>query len=102
MKRDILCPECAKSERRQFPTDNPYPGEYVKFVVGLANGNFNCDRCNAFMPANSACVAFSIYSDRIPYYAWEDDFITRTSDFDPAAAADKAAEDVFNFLDGKQ
>jgi len=77
MKREILCPECAREVRRLYPTDNPYPGEGVRFVVGNALADCNCDRCNADIKTTGACVAFSIFTTdgRIPYFAWEHNFV---------------------------
>jgi hypothetical protein len=76
MKRQILCPECAKRTRALFPTDNPYPGEHVRFVVGNAKMVFVCDTCNKELRKNAPCVAVSMWhEDRNPWYAWEQDYI---------------------------
>ena len=36
MKREIFCAGCSLEMRDLFPTNEPYPGEHVKFEVGLA------------------------------------------------------------------
>lgn len=45
LKREIFCPKCAQAARTQFPTEQPYPGEHVKFVPGFAKSPFRCDHC---------------------------------------------------------
>ena len=85
MKRQVLCPECSKKTRDLFPTDTPYPGEFVKFVVGNALAFMNCDSCNGDIKPGAACVAVSIWADHggIPYFAWEHNFITLLDENDP-------------------
>ena len=76
MKREILCPECGMRTRGLFASDNPYPGEHVRFVAGNARTFFNCDTCNKDIKENAPCVAVSMWhEDRNPYFAWEHNFI---------------------------
>ena len=75
MKREIICVNCAIEQRELFPTDNPYPGEYVKFIEGAALEDYVCDLCSNTIEHTDKCYAFSIYTDRQPYWAWEHEFI---------------------------
>lgn len=75
MKRDIICAACAIQQRDLFPRDEPYPGEYVKFLNGLALKVFTCDLCHATILKGEKCCAFSISTDRTPYFCWEHEFI---------------------------
>ena len=79
MKQEILCEDCAKRTRERFPTNNPYPGEYVKFVDGTAKKACLCDGCPTRRPIaeGEPCTAFSIWAEhgRIPYYPWEQEFL---------------------------
>jgi hypothetical protein len=79
MKREILCPDCKTKMQKLFPTSNPYPGEYIKFVDGRAKKDFLCDGCVNIRPIKEGdiCTAFSIWSENggIPYFPWESDFI---------------------------
>jgi hypothetical protein len=79
MKREVLCPTCAANLRKLFPTDNPYPGEYVKFVTGRASKDCICDGCIDFKPIKQGepAVAFSSWDDYHPYSPWESEFLTQ-------------------------
>lgn len=81
MKQDILCTRCAKDRRKQFPDDNPYPGEHIKFVKGIAKKDMLCDGCATKTPIKKGepCIAASIWADYggVPYYEWEDKFINK-------------------------
>ncbi len=80
MKQDILCPDCAKERRELHKTDNPYPGEHIKFMKGIAKKDMLCDGCAVKTPIKKGdpCVAYSSWADYgcIPYYQWESEFIT--------------------------
>ena len=77
MKREIVCPKCRKNLRELFPTNNPYPGEYVKFVDGTARHDFVCDSCGKPINYNGKCTAFSCWAEYggIPYMEWEDEYL---------------------------
>lgn len=76
MKREILCIECAGKMHRRLISDNPYLGEYVKFVHGNAKGGYRCDLCGGDIETGKLCCAFTIYTNRTPYFAWEGEFIS--------------------------
>ena len=79
MKREILCPMCANKTRALFPTDNPYPDEFVKFVGGMALFDMYCDGCMKTLVSGDHCVAVSFWHKlRNPYYEWELDYIDLT------------------------
>lgn len=75
MKQEILCPPCAVDLRNHFPTDNPYPGEYLKFLPGLALSDFLCDYCGIAILTDQDCTAYSVWTDRRPYIPWEQIYI---------------------------
>jgi len=75
MKREIICPECREELRKIFPTDTPFPGEYVRFVDGHARKPFICDNCGADIPHGLKCTALSMWTDNFPYTEWENDYI---------------------------
>jgi hypothetical protein len=46
MSRNILCLMCsAEARKRQEFKDEPYPGEYVKYIGGWAKRDYLCDHC---------------------------------------------------------
>lgn len=65
MKREILCPACGAKPIRNFI------GEYHKKVNGEALSDYVCNSCNLEIPRGASCTALSIWSDHIPYFAWE-------------------------------
>ncbi len=77
MKKEIICMECKKKTRKLYPTDTPYPGEHVKFLVGKALDDFRCDQCNKDIFIDERCCAFSIWADYggQPYHNWEKEFV---------------------------
>lgn len=77
MKREILCVWCRPNVRELFPTDNPYPGEHVKFVDGTAKMDRICDQCGCPIEAGQTCTAFSSWADYggIPYFPWESGYL---------------------------
>ena len=92
VKRDILCPSCAAEYRKTHgipensqKTHSPYPREYVKFIHGKAvvdmmfnatgDACFRCDSCYAAIRPGDACVAYSCWTDRFPYFPWETAYI---------------------------
>lgn len=79
MKREILCTKCAKANRKLFPSDNPYPNEYVKFFAGRARKTFNCDLCGGYIVKDDDCVAFSSWHTEygIAYYPWESNYVAK-------------------------
>jgi hypothetical protein len=82
MKQQIVCPVCEPRLKRLFPTENPYPGEHVKFVKGLARQSYFCDHCGGDIPIYAPCCAHSIWSDHgaQPYSPWENDYISPLPD----------------------
>ena len=82
MKREILCPVCTDKVRSWFPSDNPYPGEHVKFYPGKAKKAFICDLCSELITLDEDCTAFTAWAvgQGIPYHPWESDFIRRVND----------------------
>lgn len=78
MKREILCPTCHKLNEKLISACEPDCGEHTKIVEGLAIDNFVCDRCNSILTVGSFCAASSIWFENhgIPYYPWEQDYIT--------------------------
>lgn len=82
MKQEILCPDCKNKARRMFPTDNPYPGEHVKFQDGKAKSDYNCDTCNKPINTGESCTCLSMWADYggVPYYPWEKDYIEEISE----------------------
>jgi len=78
MKRLIVCPECRKILRALFTTDNPHPGEHVKFVDGSAKNGFKCDNSGEDIAKGESCTAISMWADYggIPYFEWEKDYLT--------------------------
>lgn len=79
MKRDILCKACEEVHRTLFPTESPYPGEYVKFIYGEAKKKMTCDCCAMTIKKGDNCCAFSVYTDDRPYLTWEEDYIKPTN-----------------------
>lgn len=75
MQRNIICPTCATVSRKRFPTNNPYPGEYLKFIGGTALNKYLCDHCGDAINIGDKCTAFSIWTDTRPYLPWESDYI---------------------------
>uniref|UniRef100_A0A6M3LFE4 Uncharacterized protein n=2 Tax=viral metagenome TaxID=1070528 RepID=A0A6M3LFE4_9ZZZZ len=74
MKREILCQACIEKMRKLFPSDNPYPGEHIKRVIGKARQDFECDNCGQPVATGDECMCFSIYKDG-GYLEWEYVFI---------------------------
>lgn len=78
MKRSILCKPCEDEHHILFPTESPYPGEYVKFVSGESKKNMVCDFCAIPIKKGDYCCAFSGYTDNTPYFEWEEEYIKPT------------------------
>lgn len=78
MVRKILCKKCEKESRKLFPTSSPYPGEFIIFTPGIAKKTMMCDDCGLDLAVEDEVCAFSISTDRTPYYPWEEEFITIT------------------------
>jgi hypothetical protein len=100
MKRDILCLKCAgkltfvKSKGKPLASGiiyKPYPDEYLKLTYGVALADYVCDSCGQGIKAELLCAAYSLWSDRIPYLPWEEDYIkpVTQADVDLARAAAK-------------
>ena len=83
MKRDIICTECGIEQLDLFPSDEPYPGEYLKFVPGLALTEYLCDICGGAIFEGEPCIAYSISTRKTPYFAWESNYIKETKKEDP-------------------
>lgn len=75
MKREIVCPPCAVDLRNLFRSDNPYPGEHLKFLPGFALDDFFCDHCGGAIFTGEDCTAYSVWTDNTPYFSWESDYI---------------------------
>lgn len=77
MKREILCIDCAEKVRKLFPSEEPFPGEHVKFVEGKAINKYRCDECSCDIESGADCVTFSCWTDhsRATYFPWEKYFI---------------------------
>jgi hypothetical protein len=75
MKQDILCPNCAEDTRNRFVSDEPFPGEFLKFVHGIALYRYFCDTCGRTIDLNSKCTAFSIWTNLRPFVPWESGYI---------------------------
>lgn len=75
MKREVLCVDCAREMRALFPTDSPYPGEFVRFVAGDLNRYAACDHCCGALHPKMRGVCISIYTIERPYFSWENDFL---------------------------
>jgi len=77
MKREIVCGKCREELIKLFPTDNPYPLEYIKFVDGKARKEFFCDQCGREINKEENCTAVSIWADYggVPYTEWEPDYL---------------------------
>ena len=73
MKREIVCIPCG--ERIQKAIMPSEPGEYSKFVYGKTKLHSQCDGCGVKLPKGSNAAGLSIWTDRIPYYEWESEYI---------------------------
>lgn len=82
MKREILCNGCAKSIKKLFPSEEPFPGEHVKFVEGKAINEYRCDECSCDIKTGTNCVTFSCWTDysKAKYFPWEEYFIEIAED----------------------
>ena len=78
MKREIVCPDCAKNLKKLFPDASPYPGEYLRFINGKSKKELICDQCATSIKIDDDCCAFSIYSDTRPHYDWEENYINQS------------------------
>ena len=74
MKREITCPQCVERWRALV---GKYPGEEIKIVEGSARKAFVCDGCACPLPKGTTVYAMSLYTQRTPYFPWEDDFIAQ-------------------------
>lgn len=79
MKRVIACEKCSL-EYHGYPASKEGPEEWVKKVKGKALKDYGCDRCGEDISKGSDCVAVSVFTDGIPYFVWEDEFIKRRRD----------------------
>lgn len=86
MKREILCTACALEARELFPTDDPYPGEHVRFVEGIAVKTYVCDHHGGAIAAGESATAFTIWTDAQGFHDWEGSFL-REPVHRPAPAA---------------
>ena len=73
MKREIICLICKEVSRKLFPTDNPYPGEYVVFTHGYAKKQYICDHCGTDIFSHGQCFGFTIHTGE--YFNWEKEFL---------------------------
>lgn len=72
MKREILCPPCSQIVLGRMAA---YPGEGHKSVHGKSKRSLRCDKCNDAIPIGAKCHAISMYSDRLPYFEWEWEYL---------------------------
>ena len=80
MKQEILCCSCTSNFAEIVSSLNGKPenratGEKTKFLVGNSINECNCDHCNKQIFSGDACCAVSTFTDRTPYFGWEDRFI---------------------------
>lgn len=88
MKREICCDDCARSWLRtsgirvtagMVPESKAFEiahGETIKQVRGALTKTAMCDGCGTELPTGTNGVAVSLYSHSIPYFAWEDEWIS--------------------------
>lgn len=72
MKQELLCEQCAIKLRKLFPTDQPYPGEFVDFKHGIVQKpNLVCDDCTVSLERGSRAIAYSnwVHGQRIAPWA---------------------------------
>lgn len=78
MKKEIICMKC--NNTIDIVGYQKYPGECVKYVLGYALVNYQCDLCHNTIIKDEICCAMSNWSKYgIPYCEWEHDYI----DIDP-------------------
>lgn len=75
MKCEIFCIRCGEISRKDFPTNEPFPGEYVEFKKGIALKDFVCDQCGKDVNEGELCYAFSNWTDRQERLDWENSYI---------------------------
>lgn len=76
MKREIICVTCSNLVKERCGDSlNPYPGEYLKFVDGRAIRTCKCDHCGVAINALEKCCAYSVSTNKAPYYEWEHEYI---------------------------
>ena len=73
MKREIVCLPCGAQLRKIIMPSSP--NEYHKFVRGNALGNYLCDFGNEQIQRGQECEAFSVWTNAIPYTAWESNYV---------------------------
>jgi hypothetical protein len=90
MKREILCPECAKKIKDLINMYFTGPDMYVcvrsshglrEHVVlkwGRAAGRYHCDQCNKTLNGLDHCAALTIHTG--DYYEWEQGYILLKGD----------------------
>lgn len=64
MKRGIVCLLCGQELKQILPSE---PGEYSKFVSGLARYGCDCSHCDVDIPKGTQCEAISLWTDSVPY-----------------------------------
>lgn len=93
MKREILCMPCANSLHGKLGS---YAGEGHKFVSGKIHADLVgvvCDHCMTNLSPGTDCEALSIWSDRNPYFEWEQEYLTEEKMRDIAAKVIKIIKD---------
>lgn len=86
MKREICCPECAKKWRRTMGRHNADADGFIgpnddleslRLVHGtiLEGCNSHCDGCGGNLDAGAPAVCVSLFSDALPYFEWEGDYV---------------------------
>jgi len=86
MKREICCPDCARGwlklagvSQASNPIDVAFAAhqdERMKQVRGALGRHCMCDGCNKKLSPGDQAVAVSIYTEDIPYFEWEHEFVT--------------------------
>jgi len=82
MKREIVCRGCSEPWVRCI---GKYPGEYIKVVHGTLKLEAICDGCNAELNTGNPASAVSVWTDSIPYFQWEHEYLVEMKELDAKA-----------------
>lgn len=94
MKRELLCEDCGVKARRMFPTDEPYPGEFVRLMSGTlkrGKSGYVCDDCgHPFMAGERAvCMGIWMHHSAEAAMGWVDEYLDGAEEI-PALAKNRA------------
>lgn len=83
MKREIVCvkhepkPAFVSADTDPLALAESYAsGESTRVVRGKLLRSSVCDVCGERLELGGAASAVSFYSDRAPYFEWEDEYVT--------------------------